>query len=112
MNIENTQSQMRKGVLEYCILAIIRRNEDAAVDDQELALGLEHRHVAPDLAQPAERRHAHGAIGDRTGVFELGEVRHAVSVARPGPAPVPALSPTGSAVGLSGGDEGGTPYRI
>jgi len=27
MNIENTQSQMRKGVLEYCILAIIRRNE-------------------------------------------------------------------------------------
>ena len=27
MSIENTQSQMRKGVLEYCILAIIRRNE-------------------------------------------------------------------------------------
>ncbi|MDO5664291.1 MAG: PadR family transcriptional regulator [Bacteroidia bacterium] len=27
MNIENTQSQMRKGVLEYCILAIIKRNE-------------------------------------------------------------------------------------
>ncbi|MDR2815886.1 MAG: PadR family transcriptional regulator [Proteiniphilum sp.] len=27
MNIENTQSQMRKGVLEYCILSIIRRNE-------------------------------------------------------------------------------------
>lgn len=27
MNVENTQSQMRKGVLEYCILAIIRRNE-------------------------------------------------------------------------------------
>jgi PadR family transcriptional regulator PadR len=27
MNIEITQSQMRKGVLEYCILAIIRRNE-------------------------------------------------------------------------------------
>lgn len=27
MNVENTQSQMRKGVLEYCILSIIRRNE-------------------------------------------------------------------------------------
>ena len=27
MNIENMQSQMRKGVLEYCILSIIRRNE-------------------------------------------------------------------------------------
>jgi len=27
MNIENTQSQMRKGVLEYCILSIIQQNE-------------------------------------------------------------------------------------
>ncbi|MFA5651435.1 MAG: PadR family transcriptional regulator, partial [Proteiniphilum sp.] len=27
MNIDNTQSQMRKGVLEYCILSIIRREE-------------------------------------------------------------------------------------
>jgi PadR family transcriptional regulator PadR len=27
MKIENTQSQMRKGVLEYCILSIIRRGE-------------------------------------------------------------------------------------
>jgi PadR family transcriptional regulator PadR len=27
MNIENTQSQMRKGTLEYCILAVIRRGE-------------------------------------------------------------------------------------
>ncbi len=27
MNIENTQSQMRKGVLEYCILSIIRKKE-------------------------------------------------------------------------------------
>lgn len=27
MKAENTQSQMRKGVLEYCILAIIRRAE-------------------------------------------------------------------------------------
>lgn len=27
MNIENTQSQMRKGVLEFCILSIIRKSE-------------------------------------------------------------------------------------
>jgi PadR family transcriptional regulator PadR len=27
MNIENTESQMRKGVLEFCILSIIRRGE-------------------------------------------------------------------------------------
>ena len=27
MKIENTQSQMRKGVLEYCILSIIKRSE-------------------------------------------------------------------------------------
>lgn len=27
MKAENTQSQMRKGVLEYCILAVIRRSE-------------------------------------------------------------------------------------
>lgn len=27
MNVENIQSQMRKGVLEYCILSIIKNNE-------------------------------------------------------------------------------------
>src|SRR5438105_10142190 len=27
MNIKNTQSQMRKGILEFCILSIIRRGE-------------------------------------------------------------------------------------
>jgi PadR family transcriptional regulator PadR len=27
MNVENTQSQMRKGVLEYCILSVIKRGE-------------------------------------------------------------------------------------
>lgn len=27
MNIENTQSQMRKGILEFCILSVIRREE-------------------------------------------------------------------------------------
>jgi PadR family transcriptional regulator PadR len=27
MNIENTQSQMRKGLLEFCILYIIQREE-------------------------------------------------------------------------------------
>lgn len=32
MNIENTQTQMRKGILEYCILAIISRGEIYASD--------------------------------------------------------------------------------
>ncbi len=32
MNIENTQVQMRKGILEYCILLIISRGEVYASD--------------------------------------------------------------------------------
>ena len=32
MNLENTQSQMRKGILEYCILLIISR-QDAYVSE-------------------------------------------------------------------------------
>ncbi len=32
MNIENIQSQMRKGILEYCILAIIGKEEIYASD--------------------------------------------------------------------------------
>ena len=32
MNIENTQAQMRKGILEYCILLIIAQ-QDAYVPD-------------------------------------------------------------------------------
>ena len=27
MNVENTQSQMRKGILEYCILSILDKKE-------------------------------------------------------------------------------------
>jgi hypothetical protein len=27
MNVENTQSQMRKGILEYCILGILNKGE-------------------------------------------------------------------------------------
>ncbi|MBX7124655.1 MAG: PadR family transcriptional regulator [Cyclobacteriaceae bacterium] len=32
MNLENTQVQMRKGILEYCILHIIHRGEVYATD--------------------------------------------------------------------------------
>ena len=32
MNLENTQVQMRKGILEYCILHIIARGEVYASD--------------------------------------------------------------------------------
>ncbi len=33
MNIENTQSQMKKGILEYCILAIIKQSGEAYPSD-------------------------------------------------------------------------------
>lgn len=32
MNVENTQSQMRKGILEYCILLIIARRDSYVPD--------------------------------------------------------------------------------
>jgi PadR family transcriptional regulator PadR len=32
MNIDNTKAQMRKGVLEYCILSILSRNDAYASD--------------------------------------------------------------------------------
>lgn len=37
MNLENTQAQMRKGILEYCILLVIAR-QDAYVPDIILQL--------------------------------------------------------------------------
>lgn len=42
MNTENTQSQMRKGVLEFCILSIIRKSEVYPSDiiEQMKAAGL------------------------------------------------------------------------
>ncbi len=41
MNLENTKAQMRKGILEYCILAILEQKEAYA---SELIRGLkEHR---------------------------------------------------------------------
>lgn len=42
MNTENTQSQMRKGVLEFCILSVIRRSEVYPSDiiEQMKAAGL------------------------------------------------------------------------
>lgn len=43
MNVENTQSQMKKGVLEYCILAIIKRGEAYPGDiiDEMRAAGMD-----------------------------------------------------------------------
>jgi len=32
MNTDNTKAQMRKGILEYCILAVLSRNSCYAVD--------------------------------------------------------------------------------
>src|SRR5665647_1819467 len=40
---------------------VVLREEDPAVDHEQLALVLEDRHVAADLAQPAQRGHAQDA---------------------------------------------------
>jgi PadR family transcriptional regulator, regulatory protein PadR len=40
MNIENTQSQMKKGILEFCILSIIKKGEaypSDIVDEMKMA---------------------------------------------------------------------------
>ncbi|HLU17751.1 MAG TPA: PadR family transcriptional regulator [Edaphocola sp.] len=39
MNVDNMQSQMRKGVLEYCIMAIIRQREVYPSEILELLKG-------------------------------------------------------------------------
>jgi PadR family transcriptional regulator PadR len=43
MNVENTQSQMRKGVLEYCILSVIKRGEayPGDITDEMKSAGLQ-----------------------------------------------------------------------
>jgi len=43
MNIDNTQSQMRKGILEFCILSVIKRGESYPGDivDEMRASGLQ-----------------------------------------------------------------------
>ncbi len=43
MNVENTQSQMKKGVLEYCILAIIKQGEayPGDITDEMRAAGMD-----------------------------------------------------------------------
>ncbi len=51
---------------------VLLREEDAAVHDEQPALVLEDGHVAADLAQPAQRDDAHGAVGERAGRGELG----------------------------------------
>ena len=45
--------------------------QDAAVDDQQLAVELQHGHVAADLAQPAERHDAQAALGQRRRGLEV-----------------------------------------
>jgi len=53
---------------------VVLREQHAAVDDQELPVDLEDRHVAPDLTEPAERDDAEGARlqGRGSGQFGMG----------------------------------------
>ena len=50
---------------------VLLGEQHAAVDDEQLAVQLEDRHVAADLPEPAERRDAHGAGGERGGRAEV-----------------------------------------
>ena len=60
---------------------VLLGEEDAAVDDQQLAGVLEDRHVAADLAEPAQRDHAQAALGQgrRRAEFGMGAT-HTVNV--------------------------------
>jgi hypothetical protein len=51
---------------------VLLGEEDPAVDDQQLAVVLEHRHVAADLAEPSERDHAQAALGQGRRRAEFG----------------------------------------
>ena len=51
---------------------VLLGEQDAAVDDQQLAGVLEDRHVAADLAEAAERGHAQAAGGQSRGVRSSG----------------------------------------
>ena len=59
---------------------VLLGEQNAAVDDEEFAVHLVDGHIAPDLAEPAERGDAHRAVGDGAGWLECGEVLHARSV--------------------------------
>ena len=59
---------------------VLLGEQNAAVDDEELAVHLVDGHIAPDLAQSPERGDAHRTVGDGAGWLECGEVLHARSV--------------------------------
>ena len=60
---------------------VLLGEEDAAVDHQQLAGVLEHRHVAADLAEPAQRDHAQAALGQGRRRPEFGmTATHALNV--------------------------------
>ena len=67
MNIENTQSQMRKGILEFCILSVIRRGEaypsDIVEEMRSANLQYPGRNPLPFTDQIEKCRHAHLPLG-------------------------------------------------
>ena len=69
MNIENTQSQMRKGILEFCILSIIRRGEAYPSDIVEEMKSAESAHPGrnplPLTYQIEKCGHAYLSLGGK-----------------------------------------------
>jgi hypothetical protein len=58
---------------------VVLREQHAAVDDEQPALVLEDRHVAPDGAEPAQRDDAQSVRRQLRRRTERGLVRHALT---------------------------------
>ncbi len=69
MNIENTQSQMRKGILEFCILSIIRRGEaypsDIVEEMKSANLNILEGTLIPFAYQVEKCRYAYLPLGGK-----------------------------------------------
>ena len=59
---------------------VVLGKEDAAVDDEELAVHLVDGHVAPDLAEASQWHDPHRVLRDRAWDAKRGEVRHGGSL--------------------------------
>ena len=80
---------------------VLGREEHAAVDDEQPPVVLEHRHVAADLADAAERHHAQAAFG-QLGWRRGGQLRAVHLLRRRGDGPGLLLAAAGTAIGTFG----------
>ena len=67
MNIENTKAQMRKGVLEYCILSILSGDDKYASEILETLKDAKMLVVEGTISATAGKNPAPGHPGNTTG---------------------------------------------